>query len=187
MTQATGQYYNADFIAASGQGITYEPQRTHMWKLTLLTAPGGISKSAFEISMLTCPIPAGENGIETINYGNEVRYVPGRYKVTAFDISLTEYVGLNTLAQLWKWRSLVYPGLGTTGAIGLASAVKATGLLTLDAPDLSIKRQFLLQGLWPTKDPVPNSVLTYADSTETMKVQMHFSIDKVLPHTGIAG
>ena len=149
MPELTDLMASASAIAAAGGG--FEPQRVNNFML-LLNPPKGaaFTLGSIEMSLRSFPFPKSETTVETINYMNTQRKVPGRTTYPDMDLVVVDYVNEATASDLRKWRKLVFNAV--SGRTGISGSIKSTGTVFMFAPDASLVRKWQLFGVWPSKD-----------------------------------
>ena len=161
---------SADFIAAQAGG--FEAQRQNNFVLTVV--PPGEGEQVLRLSMVSIPLPKEASNVIELPFGNEVRKVAGRTTFANINATFHDYVDQETLQILVNWRKNVYDP--DTGNVGLASSYKRMATITMMGPETSFKRNYLVQGVWPSElDP---GDLSY-ENAEKKLITVVFTFDKI--------
>lgn len=164
----------ASFLASPG----WEIQRTHNFELTI--AGVGDSERLLTLSVVNCTLPNDSNEAITVNYGNSSVKVAGAYAVGGSGtLTVNDFIEKDMEALIESWRSTVYNK--ATDAVGFASDYKKQGRITLYAPDGTIERTWIIEGLWPSA--VDYGTLDYT-SPGLKQIAITFEYDKAIISRG---
>lgn len=161
---------SADHIAAAAG--TFEPQRQNNFQIEIPLS--GSDKDYISMSLQAVPLPNESNEEVEIKFQNESRYVAGKYKVDASQLSIRDYVDQDTRGAIMRWRKQVFDP--QTGRVGLAADYKKTAHIVLHGPDGSTERVCKLIGCWPQ---AINGGTLNMDSAEQVMMEVVLRYDLV--------
>lgn len=159
----------ADHIAA--EAGTFEPQRQNNFSLEIPLS--GTDKDYISMALHGFTLPQQSNEVTEVEYQNETRKVAGKVSVEEGNMVLKDFVDVDTLGAILRWRKQVYDP--QTGKVGLAKNYKKTGYVILTAPDGSGERVAKLVGCWPSADP---SFDLSMEGSDKILLEVPIQIDK---------
>lgn len=123
---------------------TYQPKRKNQWYISFET-DFGIQSFALK----TTGLPGGEFAEITVDYINNKYYFPGKWTWNEIEVTLRDFIGVDTAGALYKWfRTCFNP---QTGEQALAAGMKQTITIHLLDPQGNEIEQWSLVGAWPKK------------------------------------
>ena len=162
--------------ALAQQNGAYEPQRQYHWILRISDLPGS---DVLELSLRAGNLPTDANEEIVIPMLNANVYVAGKQTVEAISFTYNDYVDVDTMGVIGRWRRLVYNP--ETQEQGYAANYKKTASLILYGPDYSVERVWELQGLWPMS--ATNGAISY-ESSEIVQIEVSFRYDRAIQRSG---
>jgi hypothetical protein len=159
----------ADHIAA--EAGTFEPQRQNNFKLEIPLP--GTDKDYISMALHGFTLPQQTNEVVEVEFQNETRKVAGKATVEEGTMILKDFVDVDTLGAVLRWRKQVYDP--QTGNIGRASDYKKTGYVILTGPDGEDERVAKLIGVWPSADP---SFDMNMEGSDKILLEVPIQIDK---------
>lgn len=169
---------SADHLAPSTGG--FEPQRAFNY-LFQLYFPGVLSNEQRDLTLSVESVDFPRYGTQVIPFRwlNEVRKVAGGATVQQMQVTLRDFVDVNTYAIINKWMESVHSSVN--GSIGMASRYKGRGNLILMTPegvDRSVDGEGIsCEGVWPSEFSATKA--DYEQDTALIKITLVLQVDKI--------
>jgi len=178
---------DAGFLGSNAGNKTFEVQRQNngiilLNNLNAKLQAGGFdavqdSESIFALSVDTFAAPKMSNNVIEVPWQNMRIKVAGAMVFDDVDITLKDFIDIDTSKMLAQWRLLV--SNAANGAIGLAHQYKIDNvLMVMFGPDGSFNRYYQLDGVWLSRldcGEIDMSADDYLRMTATL------SCDRVIP------
>lgn len=180
---------SADHLAPSTGG--FEPQRAFNF-LFGLSIPAGafgaagagtVDETALrDLSLAVESVDFPRYGTQVIPFRwlNEVRKVAGGATVQQMQVTIRDFVDLNTYGLINGWMEAVHSSVN--GSIGMASRYKGEGnliLLTPEGVDRSIDGDGIrCIGVWPSEFSATR--VDYEQDTALVKINLVLQVDKII-------
>lgn len=148
--KGVGQVLGTTHLASDG----YEVQRTNNFELTvagLAEITGNMSDvDTLTLSVDSTSLPSEQSEVQQLNYSNRVSKVAGTTTYGSGSLVVKDVISEHedVEAIIVAWRNAVFNP--NTDQVGLAYNYKKDGRLKQYAPDGSLERTWILQGLWPS-------------------------------------
>lgn len=146
----------------------YETQRTNNFEIQIVDVGG----EDLTFACTTAGLPNESNNPINLAYGNTNVKVAGTTEVADVTVSVKDFIEADIEAIVRRWRREVYNE--DTGEIGWAVDYKRRAYIYLYSPDGSVKRTWILEGVWPSS--VAWGDLTY-DGGAVREISMTLSVD----------
>jgi hypothetical protein len=183
----------AAHLAPGGEGGGFEPQRSFNWLLDLMIPPLGNPGYAapdvgdmvnIRLSVEKMDFPRYGTQVITMRWMNENRKVAGAATVQQLNVTIRDFIDINTYGILNQWMENVHSA--RNGSIGWAARYKSQGYLNLLTPDGAERGNavgdsgtsgILLDGVWPSE--LTATPLDYESDNGLVKITMTLQVDKV--------
>ncbi len=176
---AIGAFPSANHIAPGGV-VSYEPQRSFMFELTM-----GAMKEEFTLSVQSWSNVSVNNETITLGYGTESRKVAGKASFDAGSLTIRDFVDKDTAGIIEDWRAKVYSTSGSDGkykdgvegTLHAAAHYKVTGTLFEHPPANSNSeiRMWKIVGAWPQS---VNHGSLDNDTSDIVRIEVTIEFDK---------
>ena len=172
-----GFYLDASHFASESHN--FEVQRANHFEVVIDLSKLGLQGADIlsdHIRMSTKSISAPKVNAEAIElkHGNDTVKVASAPSYSELSLTLYDTLGRDQLDVMQQWFDRVFDH--KTKLMGLVSSYKTTATLYMYAPDCSIIRKWILQGVWPKSF---GSATDFGyDSTEAQNVQVELSVDR---------
>lgn len=177
MAGENGVYYGASHFADASHN--FEVQRTNHFEIVInlekLDLPSA-KELGEHIRLSTKSIGAPKISAEPIElkHGNDTVKVAARPTYEDLDITVYDTLGKDQLDVIQQWFNKVFNY--ENKLMGLVSDYKTDATLYMYAPDCSIARRWILEGVWP-KSFGSASEFSF-DSAEAQNVTLSLSVDR---------
>ena len=158
----------------------YEPQRSNngLIYITLPFQLNGVANNltnVLQFAVSNIKLPQVSNQQIMVPYLNESRKYAGKPQFDDVQITLTDYIDLNTAAVVSAWRAKVYNP--STGQIGWKRSYAASGNIDMFGPNGQYVRTWNLIGVWPQMFD-PGDIDQAND--DMVRCTLNLSIDKAI-------
>lgn len=158
---------SAEHIAAG----RFEPLRQNHFEIEI----GDLGED-IQMTVVSVVIPKINIEVKEIPYLNEVRKYAGRVTYDVGDLVCRDYMGSGVAQKIDDWYKETFDA--EDGQIGLCSAIKKEGTLSLLSPDMSVMRQWELRGIFPSNVAWTNASM---ESTDQVQITLTLSVDVAYP------
>lgn len=157
----------------------FEVQRTNHFEVVLnltpvLSSQGDTISEHLRLSLKSISAPKVTSEQITLKHGNDTVKVASAPAYEDLTLTVHDTIGLDQVNALQTWYNRVFDW--NSKLMGMVSDYKTSGILYMYSPDGSIKRQWILEGVWP-KSYSQGSEFSY-DSTESQTVSLELSVDR---------
>ena len=147
----------------------YEVQRQGNFEVQI-TDVGGVELS---LAVSSAPWPSESNEVVELPYGNTTVKVAGKMSIDDIDIEVRDFIEPDIQQVIKDWRRKVYNP--DTDTIGTVDKYKKRAYIYQYAPDGSMVRTWIAEGVWPSSfNPGDLS----QDSLDAKMMTMTLSVDK---------
>jgi hypothetical protein len=171
----------------------FEPQRANNGWLEIKGLLNAGEGGDLTLSVESFPLPKEHNAVLEVRWMNERRKVAGPANVEDQEITLRDFVDVETLKTLFAWRRACFAAAGINaadvpfidaadrqtlldGAMGLSRHVKRSGTYYLVTPDGGHVRTWAVQGMLPIGLDPGNVDMT---SEDQIKIGLTLTVDRI--------
>ncbi len=169
---------SANHLAPSTGG--FEPQRAFNYTFELEFKDWSEEeKKNITLSVESVDFPRYGTQVIPFRWMNEVRKVAGGATVQQMQVTIRDFVDINTYGLLDKWMNAVHSSVN--GTIGMASRYKSRGHLNLFTPegrDRSTGDGIVCDGVWPSEFSATKA--DYEQDTTLIKITLVLQVDKII-------
>lgn len=199
-----GLHLSASHLGRISDQLAFEPQRRNNGIIVVYgdgifgwSHPTGTSGSAaITLSLESFDLPDEENAVLELNYMNEVHKVASKGRAMEINVTVKDFVDTMTLANLQRWRRMVYNPTDTLGGnpvptivppyggLGLARDYKKRAEILLFGPNGGYQRVYKCEGVWPSKLSHGQIDMT---SQEQVMIELVLQVDRISDHDLVVG
>ena len=159
----------------------FEVQRTNHFEVVLDLQPLGLEgdngnaySDHIRLSTKSVSAPKMSSEAVSLKHGNDTVKVASAPSFEDVTITIHDTLGRDQVGLLQTWFSRVFNR--QTKLMGRVASYKTTGTLYMYAPDCTVIRKWILQGVWPKEFGQSNEFSF--DSTETQTISLVLSVDR---------
>ena len=157
----------------------FDVQRANHFEVVLnlnniLDSQGDTVAEHIRLSVKSVNAPKVTSEQITLKHGNDTVKVAAAPSYEDLSIQVHDTLGLDQIDAIQSWYNKVFDW--NTKLMGMVSDYKTSGILYMYSPDGSVKRQWVLEGVWP-KSYGNGTDFSY-ESTEAQSVTLELSVDR---------
>ena len=157
----------------------FEVQRSNHFEVvlnlsTILESQGDTVAEHIRLSVKSVTAPKVTSEQITLKHGNDTVKVAAAPSYEDLTIQVHDTLGLDQIDAIQSWYNKVFDW--NTKLMGMVSDYKTSGILYMYSPDGSVKRQWVLEGVWP-RSYGSGTDFSY-ESAEAQSVTLDLSVDR---------
>jgi hypothetical protein len=158
----------------------FEVQRSNHFEVVLnlsdgiLGTEGDTISEHIRLSVKSVNAPKVTSEQIMLKHGNDTVKVAAAPQFEDLSIQVHDTLGLDQINAIQKWYNRVFDW--QTKLMGMVSNYKTSGILYMYSPDGKIKRQWILEGVWPKA--YGNGTDFSYESAEAQSVTLDLSVDR---------
>lgn len=164
---------------------TWEIQRTNNFEIQISGLDDLVGAGSARLITLAVEsgfLPSEQSNVVELNYSNTVSKVAGTTTYSSGNLVVKDAIQEDIEKIIRTWRKHVYDPtgdvLGTKDAVGLAFNYKKDARVIQYAPDGTLERTWILQGVWPSS--VDYGPLDYTSAGAKKTITMTIEYDKAI-------